>query len=237
MTRAKWTNRLIASIALLVVSVPGYAEVSPAIFSPATFGNPEAENAITKFLEFPQFQGDVTAKMACAVIAVHNGKLKDNACFLENEFDRPFAEAMFKASKKARLVPATIDEREKTVYFQYRVEFTKKGEDHTVRFLPNPGVNENIEEYGNGHFAAQRLVGRERWQKSCPQRKRYLVYVRAHVNAQGQVSNISLSHGGGIVPPVACQNAIFENVAESGFIPAFADGVPVPSTFVEPFSN
>ncbi|MBT8078976.1 MAG: hypothetical protein KJO31_10395 [Gammaproteobacteria bacterium] len=225
-------NPLVAFVALFVVSLPSHAE-----FSPATFGDPTAEKSIFKFIDFPEVTGDVTAAMLCAVISVHNGKLKDNLCFLQNDFDQPFAGALFNAAKKARLVPAMIDGRAQTVYFQYRVQFKQKGEEQEVTFLPNPGVKENVEEYGPEHFGAQRLIGKEKWQGACPQRKEWAVLAKAHVNEQGKASNVSLSHSGGIIPPVACQDAIIKNLIDSRYIPAFADGIPVPSTFAEPFSN
>jgi hypothetical protein len=45
-----------------------------------------------------------------------------------------------KAAKKARLTPAIADERNPEVYFQYRVEFIKKGDEAIVNVYPNPGV-------------------------------------------------------------------------------------------------
>ena len=232
MSPKKLPKHFVAFFALLVVSTSAHAE-----FSPAHFGDPAAEKSIWKFIEFPDIQGDVTAKMSCAVQAMHNGKLKDNWCFLQNDFDQPFAGALFKASKKARLVPAKIDGRDQTVYLQYRVEFIKKGDEASVIFYPNPGVKENIEEYGPEHSAAQRVIGKEKWVGQCPRRARYVVLAKAHVDDQGKPSSISLSHGSGIVPPVACQDAIIRNIAESRYVPAFVDGVAVPSTFAEPFSN
>lgn len=225
-------KRFIASIALFVVSGNCLAE-----FTPASFGDPSAEMAVWNFIEFPDVKGDVTASMVCAVIALSNGKFKDNGCYLENDFDQPFAGAMFKASRKARLLPATIDGKGKNVYLQYRVKFVKKGESAQVILYPNPGVQENIDEYGELHSAAQRLIGKEKWQHACPKKKRYLVMARAHVDTEGKASSVTLTHGGGIVPPVACQDAIIRNIAESAYIPAFVDGVSVPSTFLEPFGN
>jgi hypothetical protein len=228
----KSQNRFIASIALFVVSTNCHAE-----FTSAGFGDPEAEKSIYKFVAFPDVKGDVTVTMGCAVIATNGGKFKDNLCYLQNDFDQPFAGSMFNASKKARLVPASIDGREKSVYLQYRVKFVKEGERMGVQLVANPGVDENVAEYGDDHVAAQRVVGKEKWQKVCPKSAGYMVHVRAHVNELGKASSISLSHGGGIVPPIACQDAIIRNIAESEYIPAFADGVAVPSTYAEPFSN
>ena len=59
----------------------------------------------------------------------------------------------------------------------------------------------------------------------------------ADVSDQERTHLASLTHSGGIIPPVACQDAIIRNILESEYVPAFADDVPVPSTFAEPFSN
>ncbi len=225
-------KRFIAAITLLVASANCWAE-----FSPASFGDPDAEKAILRLAEFPDIKGPATITLRCAVLATSSGKFKDNMCYLESEFDQPFASSLFEASRKAKLLPATIDGREKTVYLQYAVEFIKDGEREEIILFPNPGVLENVEEYGKNHFAAQRVVGKEKWQSDCPKKKRYLVIAKAHVNELGQSSHVSLEHGGGIIPPIACQDAITRNILNSLYIPAFADDMPVPSTFVEPYSN
>ena len=103
--------------------------------------------------------------------------------------------------------------------------------------MPNPGLGENVEAYGLEHTAAQRLMGKERWQKSCPQQNKFIVLARANVNWEGTPSAVSISHMGGLQITQKCEQALIQAVLDSRFIPAFADGEPVPSTFAEPFGS
>ena len=121
--------------------------------------------------------------------------------------------------------------------FQYRVHFEQKGEEQNLVFLANPGLGENVEAYGIDHTAAQRLMEKERWQKSCPQQTKFLVLARANVDWEGRPSAVSIQHMGGIPITQGCEQALQQAILDSRFIPAFADGEPVPSTFVEPFGT
>jgi hypothetical protein len=195
------------------------------------------EDSLPELIKFPELKGDTTATIRCAARVEDNGKMKDNGCAATSPADQVFIEPIIKAAKKARLTPAQADGRNMEIYFQYRVEFVKKGDDATVNVYPNPGVQENVEAYGPNHVAAQRAVGKEKWQDVCPERAEYLVWLKAHVAENGTPSNLSLTHGGGIRPTPRCQEAILGSADASVFFPALADGEPVPSTYVEPYGN
>lgn len=223
-----------ATCLLLVLCAPWIA-TAQAERAPARAGT--GENSLATRIEFPELKGDSTAVLRCAARVTDDGKIKDNGCYQESPADQLFAPVINKAARKARLVPATVDGRGKEVYFQYRVRFAKKGDEQTVTVLENPGVAENVEAYGEDHVAAQRVVGAENWQKDCPSRAQYLVWLKAHVAPDGAVSNPELTHGGGLTPTPRCQQAILQTIETSTFFPALAKGEPVPSTYVEPFGN
>ena len=206
-------------------------------FSPAGFGDPGTENSLYGVLLFPDIKGDVEVKLFCTSQIKADGKMKGTGCYVENQFDQPFADAIVKAAKKARLKPATFDGSPQSVYLQFRALFVAKGDERTVALLNNPGEEENVAEYGENHIAAQRRLEKNAWEKACPKRAKYFVYLRAHVAADGHASNVSIAHGSGIMPTETCRKAIIDAVAASDFTPAYLDGVPVPSTFVEPFGN
>jgi hypothetical protein len=195
------------------------------------------EDSLQVLIKFPELKGDTTATIRCAARVEDNGKMKDNGCASTSPADQVFIEPIVKAAKKARLTPAQADGRTMEIYFQYRVEFVKKGDEATVNVYPNPGVQENVEAYGADHVAAQRAIGKEEWQDVCPERAEYLVWLKAHVAEDGTPSNLSLTHGGGIRPTPRCQEAILGAAEASVFFPALADGKPVPSTYVEPYGN
>jgi hypothetical protein len=203
--------------------------------TPARLGS--GEDSLPAQIEFPELKGDTNAMIRCAAIVEENGNLDMNGCFAEDPADQLFIKAIIDAAEDARAQPAVADADEKEIYLQYRVEFVKKGNEQTISVYPNPGVQENIDAYGQDHVAAQRVVGKEKWQDECPENARYLVWLKAHVAADGRQSSLSLTHGGGLNPTPRCQQAILDTVSGSLFFPALADGEPVPSTYVEPFSN
>jgi len=218
--------------AVLTVSANALAERVP-----ATFGDPEAERALGKFIVFPEIEGKVSVMLNCISRVQGSGKMRKSGCYVENQFDLPFAEAVKKAAKKARMSPAIIDGKNREIYLQFRVEFIQEGEDREIILYPNPAEAENLQEYGMHHIAAQRTIGKEGWMKVCPQRAGFVVVARAHVSMEGVASSVSLHHGAGIVPTGPCQNAIIEAITSSDYAPATVDNIAVPSTFVEPFGN
>lgn len=195
------------------------------------------EKSLKALIKFPELKGDTSAVIRCAARVQHDGRMKDNGCVAASPADQIFATPVNEAARKARLMPAIADGREREVYFQYRVEFIKKGAEQTINIYPNPGVQENIDAYGPWHIAAQREIGKEQWQDECPERAQYLVWLKGHVSADGVQSNLSLTHGSGIRPTPRCQQAILDTVEKSLFFPALTEDEPVPSTYVEPFGN
>ena len=222
------------SILLCVLSLIA-AESVLAERQPARVGS--GKDSLGARIEFPELKGDATATVRCAAQVERGGDMEKNGCYNEGPSDQLFIPAITKAARKAEMQPASLDGRSVEVYFQYRVRFEKKGDETTVTVLENPGVTENVEAYGEDHVAAQRAIGDEAWQKECPSRARYLVWLRAHVAPDGNVSNLSLTHGNGIMPTPRCQQAILGTVENSIFFPALDDDEPVPSTYVEPFGN
>jgi hypothetical protein len=202
---------------------------------PAQFGT--GEESIVKLIKFPELKGDTTVTLRCASLVQDNGDMEMNGCVADDPADQLFIVEIIEAAEDATAQPAVADGRKQSVYLQYQVEFIKKGEDETIHFYPNPGVEENIKAYGRDHVAAQRAVGEEKWQDVCPENAAYLVWLKAHVDPDGRQSNLSLTHGGGLTPTPRCQQAILDTVAGSLFFPALADGKPVQSTYVEPFGN
>ncbi|MGI9263108.1 MAG: hypothetical protein ACR2QR_13770, partial [Woeseiaceae bacterium] len=107
-----------------------------------------------------------------------------------------------------------------------------------VSIYLNPGYEENVAAYGYDHVAGQRVIGKkEVWNDVCPKRAKYAVWVRAYLSEEGELGNPTIDHADGVMPTANCQNAIKETVLASKFTPALADGVAVPSSFIEIFGN
>ena len=224
-----------AAISGLNLWLAATASTALAEFSPATFST--GEKSLETLIEFPELRGDVSVTISCISLLARNGKLEEHGCYQQNPGDEAFIAPLYKAARKARLVPAVLDGKPVSVVFQYRAHFTKQGEDETVQFVANPGYEENVEAYGAAHVAAQRVYTKDDWEKSCPKQARFIVMVRANVDYDGTPSAASVTHLNGINITEKCEQAIIDSVLESRFIPAHADGEAVPSTFVEPFGN
>jgi hypothetical protein len=107
-----------------------------------------------------------------------------------------------------------------------------------VRIFPNPGYVENVEAYGVDHVAGQRVIGKnEPWNDACPSRAKYRVLARAYLGEDGKAGSPSIEYGNGIRPIASCLDAIKKTLIDSLYTPAMADGVPVPSTYIELFGN
>ena len=224
----------IARIAALTIALIG-PQIALGAQNPASFNHPDG--SLQSRIKFPELRGDSVAMIRCAAQVQRSGKFEDNVCFVQNAGDEVYIKAIYDAAKKARMNPAIIDGKSAAVYVQYRVEFKKEGDNQSVRILNNPGVEENVAAYGEDHIAPQRGLTAEKWQKACPSRMRFLVLGKAHIAEDGSQSSISIVNGGG--PPITerCREAIIETLSESRFTPAKADGIAVPSTFVEPFGS
>lgn len=219
---------------VLFVIVAGRAAADP---RPADFDYEDEDRRLDNRIEFPEVKGDVSVMISCFSQIERNGKMDTTGCIARDNFHAPFAAAIMDAAKKARVRPAVIDGKERKIYLQFRVEFVAKDDARDITLYLNPGNSENVDAYGPDHIAAQRVIGKEPWQDVCPQRAQFLVLARAFVGEDGRAQSPSLERMGGIMPAPDCQEAIKQTILESAYTPAMADGYPVPSAFVEMFSN
>lgn len=223
---------------LTLLAILGSAWAIAQDLRPANFDYEEEDRRMDSLIAFPEAKGDISVVLSCFSQIQTSGKMESTACYLKNNYDEPFVMAVNKAAKKARANPAMIDGQPQTVYLQFRVEFIKEGDDERIHFYMNPGYEENVKAYGYEHIAGQRVIGKnEAWNAVCPKRARFAVWVKAYLGEDGRADSPSLVHADGIMPTAACQDAIKQTIINSRYTPAYADGEPVPSTFVEPFGN
>ena len=205
---------------------------------PANFDHEDPKRQFAKLLKFPETKGNLTVVLNCFSQVESSGKMKDTGCYMKDNFDTPFVVAVADAAKKARMNPAMINGKPRRIFLQFRVAFKAEGEDRIIRYYLNSGYEENMQAYGTDYIAGQRVIGKkEPWQDVCPKSAKFGLWARAYLGEDGQVSNVSLVHGNGIMPVARCQDAIKQTILASTFTPAQSDGVPVPSTFVEVFGN
>ena len=225
---------IVPLILLLIVPLKALAAADQ-VAVPAGFT--DGEKSLGRLIEFPELRGDATVAISCIALLSSKGKLEEHGCYAPNPGDETFVGAIYKAVKKARLRPATIDGKAVSVVFQYRVQFKQEGENKTLSFVANPGYAENVEAYGTQHIAAQRVYGKEGWEKSCPRQAKFIVLARANVDFDGSATAASVQPISGIAITPKCEKAIIDNLLASRFLPAMADSETVPSTYSEPFGN
>jgi hypothetical protein len=224
------------SIVLVVIAgLISFTSAAGAQRVSAAFGS--GEDSLDKWITFPDVKGEIDKTLICQGILKPNRKLDSPACYVVAAGDELYIEAINKAVKKARFIPAQFNGKDVGVYFQYRVQFLQKEGKHAIVLLPNQGYLENIDAYGDTFVAAQRVVSREKWENVCPRKAHFVVVTRSYVGEDGIQSSINLEHGSGITISPKCREAIIETLEQSTFMPALADGEPVPSSYVEAFGR
>lgn len=256
-------TRILLMIALGFSSVAVPAQSS----RPASFEHEESKRRLENLIEFPkEVSGKVSLVLSCVSRIKQNGRMDETGCYQNNQFEAAFTGSVNKAAKKARLIPAIVNGKPAEIYLQFRVEFVregeikkevekgqdeekkkkkkKKGEDEkeyrvqAVHLYLNPGYEENVLEYGFEHIAGQRVIGKkEPWTDVCPARAQYSVWVRAYLSEEGKAESPTIEFGNGIRPISTCLDAIKKTIISSQYTPAMSEGVPVPSTYIEVFSN
>ncbi len=219
----------------LLFSAPA---ASLAANSPATFDAEDEEDRLHARILFPEVTGKVSVMLSCFSQVQANGRMKDTGCYTKDQYDQPYALAVTKAAKKARMNPALFDGKDRKVYVQFRVEFIAEGDQRDIHLYLNSGYEENIKAYGYDHIGGQRAIaGKEPWQNVCPKRAQFAVWLRIYLGEDGQTQSPSIVHASGILPTQTCQDALKQTALASQYAPAYDDGMPVPSTYVEIFGN
>lgn len=229
---------------------------------PATFDYKDNEKQLQNLIIFPkEVTGKVALVLSCVSRIQPNGKMDDTGCYQTNQYEQAFASSVLKAARKARMNPAIVNGKAQEIYLQFRVEFIrekalpKKDDDkgdkkkkkkeeeepvdvgRAVHLYLNPGYEENVLEYGYEHIAGQRVIGKEPWQDICPSRAKFSLWVRAFLSEEGIAASPTIEFGNGIRPVADCLDAIENTIITSQYAPAMAEGVPVPSTYIEIFGN
>ena len=205
---------------------------------PANFDHEDPDRRFANLIKFPETRGNITVVLNCFSQVQSNGKMKETGCYMKDNFDSPFVIAVADAAKKARMNPAIVNGKPQRIFLQFRVAFKAEDDDRIIRYYLNSGYEENMNAYGTDYVAGQRVIGKkEPWQDVCPEKAKFSLWAKAYLGEDGQVSNVSLVHGNGIMPVARCQEAITQTILASAFTPAMSDGIPVPSTFVEIFGN
>ena len=223
-------KNIFLSLLFLIYSFPIFGESTPANFN-------VNEKSLTSSIKFPQIKGDISITINCSGVIQKNNKIKFFNCYKNQPGDEVYIQEIYKAYKKARFQPATFNNKREDAFVQFRIKFEKKNDNKLISIINNVGYEENLIAYGLDHIGAQRLVGKENWQKVCPKYNKYALITKTHINNLGQASNSSISDSKGITVNKKCVNSIIDTLNASNYIPAIVNDNFVPSTYVEVFGN
>ena len=228
--------RIVAlSLAVALVDWPGRvvrAAEPPALGTvtrPAAFT--ESPRSLQKRIRFPPVEGDVFVRLDCDAAVSRKGTVRYTYCFAPDSRFVRFERAIATAASYAVIAPAMTEGVPHTVWFQYRVEFERRGPVEDIRVYPNQGLQ--VATFGTDYSAPQRLNDRfpESFWERCPLRTK--LWVTATVSEEGRSEAVSVEANGQGIPE--CRAALLNLIQRSRFIPAFAGGQPVRAHYREMF--
>ena len=222
---AALTATVLAMIAI-DASVPAFA----ASFTSATFV--EGKRSLRSLLKFPKVDGDVLVTVTCTSIGAANGRIREPKCSAANDPSQEFAIAVNRRAKSARIIPATVDGREEKVDFQFTVIFSKTGDAESIDVYVNN--QKNLDRFGPDYISAQRYSPYELPDVCKERRAAFLILEVAVVSAEGAVKESDL-HVDAVGIPNTCEVQLREITKSSRFIPAYYEGSPVESVWVNPW--
>lgn len=213
----------LALLALLLVRDPASAQdlnVSPATLDPA--------QSLEQYIQFPKGDEDIFVTIPCTANISERGQMRGNQCYFANDRAKPYSFEIFKASTKARMIPATENGKPVSVGLQYSVSFLRKDGVASTKVALNYGQNTAI--HGPDYIDAQVIAFA--WDSKgqvCLESD--VLWPKVVITAQGQVLDPQL-----VAPKASptCVSYLKDMLTRARFIPAFKDGRPVDSTLSVP---
>ena len=204
-------------------------DVAPS-FTPANFV--EGERSLKNLIRFPKIKGDLSIVVTCTSIGTAKGRIQEAKCSAADDPDQKFAIAVSRRTRSARITPAIVDGKNEQVDFQFNVVFTRIGETETIDVYTNN--HKNLDRFGPDYISAQRYSPYELPDVCKERRLSYLILEIAVVTKEGRVKESDL-HVDSIGIAKVCETSLREITRRSRFVPAFHDGSPVESVWVNPW--
>jgi len=215
---------------LVLSALDASNSVFAATFTPATFV--EGKRSLKNLLDFPKIDGDVSVTVSCTSIGTANGRIREAKCSAANDPSQKFAIAVNRRAKSARINPATVDGRKEKVDFQFTVVFSRTAGEESIDVYVNN--QKNTDRFGPDYISAQRYSPYELPDVCKERRLSFLILEVAVVTADGAVKESDL-HVDSVGIPNTCEVQLREITKSSRFIPAFYEGSPVESVWVNPW--
>lgn len=192
----------------------------------------EGERSLKNLIRFPKVKGDLSIVVTCTSIGTAKGRIQEAKCSAADDPKQKFAIAVSRRTKSARITPATVAGKNEQVDFQFSVIFTRTGEAETIAVYTNN--RKNLDRFGPDYVSAQRYSPYELPDVCKERRASYLILEIAVVTKEGTVKESDL-HVDSIGIVKVCETSLREITKSSRFVPAFHDGSPVESIWVNPW--
>jgi para-nitrobenzyl esterase len=191
----------------------------------------EGPRSIEKLLSVPEGLKPGRYVFQCEAWVRTSGRIRRFLCYSENESIRSLGDAVKRAGRRARFVPATRDGENAEVYMQVmvRIDITPQGP--LILVLPNNGVEAG--RYSLFYTAPQRFNEFTWYAYGKPIRSSdLLMWQKLHIDEHGRVLDFQLTNVSNV--PEWFVNRIEAQVKRMEFMPGYFDGKPVPMHYVEP---
>lgn len=203
--------------AFLLISMPAYATN----FEPAAFRTDKFSLAEQISFPWDHKEGqDFNLSIACTTQVTRRGRLKYPFCLGGNKESKAFEQLILQATKRARMIPARVNGKLKSVVLKFTTIFSRVDGAAAVTVVPNHFLNNK--ELGMYYTAPQllRLETRD-YPATC---RSMNVIMKITVAADGLASNAQLHQGD--PKATSCIKAIKRRIRLRHYIPGMVKGVP-----------
>jgi hypothetical protein len=224
-------NLVLVGLALPMLST------AHAAATPARFG--DALNQLTAQVKLPQELegGHKTLAVYCQTDVAATGMLANTQCYQHPKIAN-LEQQTLSALESVKFEPATVDGEAVPVRMQFRVVYSRSGDQPDMVMLPNLGTLQN--EHGVNYFAPQERLDKTPWYQQYLQNERAtgkgffddgrLTRVMGTVETSGEVGDINTLDARGSGKRDA--GFIEKALKQSRFIPGFVNNNPVEMHYV-----
>lgn len=228
-------KKILGSFALLATAI-SFASYANAQYKPADFGDAVDQLASKVTLPANFGEGKLTIAVYCQSDVPVSGSLSNSVCF--ETAGHALEQQTLDALEGMTFTPAEDSGQAVPVRMQFRVIYSRSGEQPDIVLLPNLGTLQT--QHGYSYFAPQERLDQTAWFEKYSTsddakgkvffEKGRLTRVIATVNTDGSVASVSTldARGSGKRDAATIEKAL----QTSAFIPGFVDNKPLEMHYV-----
>ena len=192
----------------------------------------EGPGSIESLLRVPEGVEPGRYEIYCEAAIRRGGRAGAFLCYSPDKSDRSLGNAVSRAGRRARFVPATRDGKKAEVYMllMVRIDITQQGP--LVLVLPNNGIE--AARYGQFYTAPQRFnefTWHDDFHRSFASSD-ILLWHKMQIDEHGKVVEFKLDNVSNA--PQWFVERIEEQVKRMEFMPGYFEGKPAPMRYIEP---